>query len=79
MTLALSGGDPAEIDRAVDELAAELPEDLRDELEVVRETLTEAAAGGLLDAAGSLTGQAFIDANEAITAWLVTECSGRRR
>ena len=59
----------------IDELAAELPEDLRDELDVVRETLTEAAAGGLLDAAGSLTGQAFIDANEAITAWLVTECS----
>lgn len=74
VVLAFSGDPEGQLPAVFDELAAAIPDDLQDELAIVRAAIDEAASGGVLDAAGALIGEEFITANEAILDWLSTEC-----
>ena len=74
VVLAFSGDPDGRLPGLFDELAAALPDDLQDELAIVRSAIDEAASGGVLDAAGALISDEFIAANEAILNWLSTEC-----
>jgi hypothetical protein len=74
VVLAFSGDPDGRLPALFDELEAAVPEDLQDELAIVRSAVEEAAAGGVLDAAGALIGEEFVAANEAIINWLSTEC-----
>lgn len=74
VVLAFSGDPDGRLPGLFDELAAEIPADLQDELAIVRAAIDEAASGDVLDAAGALIGEEFIAANQAIIDWLSTEC-----
>jgi hypothetical protein len=74
VVLAFSGDPEGQLPGLFDELEAAVPDDLQDELAIVRAAVEEAAAGGVLDAAGALIGEEFVTANEAIINWLSTEC-----
>ncbi|MFN7149003.1 MAG: hypothetical protein ACK4V6_05940, partial [Microthrixaceae bacterium] len=63
VVLAFSGDPDGRLPGLFDELAAELPDDLQDDLSIVRAAIDEAASGGVLDAAGALIGEEFIAAN----------------
>lgn len=66
----------AQIDEVVSELRDEVPADLQDDLQIVSDTLKEAAAGGVLDATGAMSDPEFTAANEAISNWIAAQCSG---
>jgi hypothetical protein len=76
IVLALSGDDQGQLPVLFDQLEAAAPEDVQDDLAVVRRTATEAAGGGLIDATGALLDQEYIDANNAVLDWLATACAG---
>lgn len=76
IVLALSGDDQGELPTLFDQLEAAAPDDVLDDLAIVRRTATEAAGGGLIDATGALLDQEYIDANNAVLDWLAAACAG---
>ena len=59
-----------------EELKAQLPEDLQDDIDVVADTFGKIAQEGFLDGAGELNDPEFTAANQNITDYLQTTCSG---
>jgi len=77
VVIAFTAQDPGpEIDAVIKEVQDRIPDELQDELRIVADTLTEAGAGGLLDATGALSDPAFAQANEAISNWIGAQCAG---
>ncbi|KLR61414.1 hypothetical protein IMCC26207_108255 [Actinobacteria bacterium IMCC26207] len=66
----------AEIDQVLGELQSKAPEDLQDELELVAQTLKDAAGGDFLESTNALSDPEFMKANEAVVTWISTECGG---
>ncbi|MEI7886660.1 MAG: hypothetical protein WCJ04_04625 [Actinomycetes bacterium] len=66
----------AEIDQVLGELQAKAPADLQDELQVVTQTLKDAAGGDFLEVTGILSDPKFKTANQAIITWISTQCGG---
>ena len=77
MISAFTAEDPsAEVDSVIAELKAQAPADVQDDLDFVSSTLKDAAEGGFVDAAGAMSSQEFLDANQVISDWIVDECGG---
>lgn len=74
MVLAFTGDEQGKLPTLFDQLDAAAPEDVRDDLEVLRRLATEAADGGLLDATGTVLGEDFNDANTVVIDWLASSC-----
>ena len=74
--LAFSGDDEGKLPGLFDLLDAAAPDDVRDDLAVVRETVTEASQGGLIDATGALLDEDFTEANTVVVEWLAEYCNG---
>ena len=75
--IAFTSEDPAaEIDAVIDELKGQVPDELRDDLQIVADTFADAGDGGILDATGAMSEPEFSAANEAITNWISTQCAG---
>lgn len=66
----------AEIDQVLGELQSKAPKDLQDELELVAQTLKDAAGGDFLESTNALSDPEFVKANEAVVTWISTECGG---
>ncbi len=62
-------------DAVVDELRAALPENLHDDLQVVADALESLEHDGFAGAT-ALADPAFLEANDAIVAWLQSSCDG---
>lgn len=77
VVIAFTSDDPgAEIDAVIDELKGKVPAELQDQLQTVADTLADAGDGGILDATGAMSDPAFRSANEAITNWISSQCTG---
>jgi hypothetical protein len=66
----------AKAQEQAEELKSQLPEDLQDDIDVVAETFDAIAKEGVLDGASRLNDPAFTEANQNITDYLQTTCSG---
>lgn len=55
-------------------LAAEVPDDVRDELEYLRDAVIEASKGGAIEAGALYLDDQFNHANEVIFDWLIRTC-----
>lgn len=75
VVLAFSGDDEGKLPGLFDLLDAAAPDDVRDDLAVVRETVTEASQGGLIDATGALLDEDFTEANTVVVEWLAEYCN----
>lgn len=76
IALAYAGDPDGRLDELFDRLEAVAPQDLQDDLTVVRETVTDAAGDGILDTTGALLSEEFTTANEAVVTWLSASCTG---
>ena len=75
--IAFTSEDPAaEIDGVIGELEGQVPDELKDDLQVVADTFAEAGDGGIMDATAAMSDPEFSAANEAITDWISTQCAG---
>jgi len=66
----------AKAQQQAEELKAQLPEDLQDDIDVVADTFGKIAQEGFLDGAGELNDPEFTAANQNITDYLQSTCSG---
>jgi hypothetical protein len=69
-------GDAAEAQKQAEELKAQLPEDLHDDIDVVAAAIGEVAEEGPLSGSSALTTPEYQDADSAITDYLQKECGG---
>jgi hypothetical protein len=76
LVLAFGGDDQDQLPGLFDQLEAVAPDDVQDDLATMEDIVTEAAAGGLIDATGALLGDEFNEANAAIIEWLTEYCGG---
>ena len=71
------GGDP---DGRLEELFGRLervaPQEVQDDLAVVRATVTDVTGDGILDTTEALLSQEFTAANETVVSWLSANCTG---
>jgi hypothetical protein len=72
---ALGGADGAEQAREkAEELKSVLPEDLHDDIDVVAETIGQVAEEGLFSGTDALSSPEYLEADQAITAYLDEQC-----
>lgn len=76
IALAYAGDPDGRLDELFDRLEGVAPQDLQDDLTIVRETVTDAAGDGILDTTGALLSEEFTAANEALVTWLSANCTG---
>jgi len=75
IVLAFAGDPDGELPALFDQLDAAAPADVREDLDVVRRVVIEAADGGLIDATGALISEEFTDANATVVDWLASLCA----
>lgn len=74
---ALGGADGAEqAQEKAEELKSVLPEDLHDDIDVVAETIGQVAEEGLFSGTDALSSPEYLEADQAITAYLDEQCGG---
>lgn len=76
VVLAFSGDDEGKLPDLFAQLEAAAPEDVQDDLAVVREQVIEATEEGIFGATGTLLGDEFTEANSVVVEWLAELCSG---
>lgn len=74
IALTTSGDPDGELPARFDELAAAVPEDLRDDVATIREVSLDVVANGVFDNAGALLSSDYLDAHGAIVSWLGEQC-----
>jgi hypothetical protein len=74
IALTTSGDPDGELPARFDELAAAVPEDLRDDVATIRDVSLDVVANGVFDNAGALLGSEYLDAQGAILSWLSEQC-----
>jgi hypothetical protein len=74
---ALGGADGAEqAQEKAEELKSVLPEDLHDDIDIVAETIGQVAEEGLFSGSDALSSPEYLEADQAITAYLDEQCGG---
>ena len=72
---ALGGADGAEqAQEKAEELKSVLPEDLHDDIDVVADTIGQVAEEGLFSGSDALSSPEYLEADQAITAYLDEQC-----
>jgi hypothetical protein len=74
--LTFSGYPEGRLPSLFDQLDAAAPDDVRDDLAIVRRVTTDAVDSGLLDTTGALLSEEYTTANEVVIGWLSELCTG---
>lgn len=76
VVLTFSGDPEGRLPSLFDQLDAAAPDDVRDDLAIVRRVTTDAVDSGLLDTTGALLSEEYTTANEVVIGWLSELCTG---
>jgi|GEM_PF-1069504 len=77
LTLVYTSKSPdAEIDNVLGKLKTSAPSDLRDDLDLVANTLKSVGGSNILEATNAFSDPDFVKANDSIITWISTQCGG---